>query len=217
MEIVENSQSVKNWLKLVKKEKVIAVIRNHDYDVARNMAIAVALGGIKLIEITENSDRPWQLISQLKSELPDCSIGTGTILNQNQLQEAIVAGAEFIFTPHVDEKLIKMAITAQIPIVPGALSPTEIITAWQCGATCVKVFPIMAIGGVEYLKALKSPIGHIPLIPTGGVNLQNAASLLNAGAIAVGLGGDLFPPEMVVSKNWENITLQAKKLLLNLN
>ena len=90
--------------------------------------------------------------------------------------------------------LIEAAITAEIPIIPGALTPTEIITAWQSGATAVKVFPIQPIGGVSYLQVLQGPIGQIPLIPTGGVTVDNAPDFLAAGAVAVGLAGSLFPP-----------------------
>jgi 2-dehydro-3-deoxyphosphogluconate aldolase/(4S)-4-hydroxy-2-oxoglutarate aldolase len=128
------------------------------------------------------------------------------------LREAIDAGAQFLFTPHVDITLIRAAEEADIPIVPGALSPTEMIAAINAGASCVKVFPIQAVGGVNYIKALQGPLGHIPLIPTGGVNLGNAKEFIKAGAIAVGLSGDLFPKALVEAGNWEGITQLAKSL-----
>lgn len=180
------------------------------------MAAAVAAGGIKTIEITANSDQPWALIELLRSELPDCSIGTGTVLSLADLRNAISCGAEYIFTPHCDRHLIEAAIDANIPIVPGALSPTEIITAWQAGATAVKVFPIQAVGGIDYLKVLQGPIDQIPLIPTGGVTVSTAPHFLAAGAIAVGLSGSLFPPDEIACEDWINICNRASNLVAQL-
>ncbi len=181
------------------------------------MAQAVAAGGIKLIEITANSDRPWELIAALRAELPDCSIGTGTILSLADLRNAIDCGSEYIFTPHVDLSLIQAAIAAAVPIVPGALSPTEIITAWQSGATAVKVFPIQAVGGVSYLQVLQGPIGQIPLIPTGGVTIDNAADFLRAGAVAVGLAGSLFPKAEIQREDWQSISQRVDRLITSID
>jgi 2-dehydro-3-deoxyphosphogluconate aldolase / (4S)-4-hydroxy-2-oxoglutarate aldolase len=206
-----------NWLKFVKQERVIAVVRSTDLHVGRKMAHAVAAGGIKLIEITANSDRPWQLIESLHDELPHCSIGTGTILSLADMRNAISCGAKYIFTPHIDLSLIQAANTAAIPIVPGALTPTEIITAWQAGATAVKVFPIQAVGGVDYLKVLQGPIGQIPLIPTGGVTSTNATDFLNAGAIAIGIAGSLFPQPEIQQGDWQSIRDRASNLIKNMN
>ena len=206
-----------DWLKFVKQERIIAVIRSPDLRLGRKMARAVAAGGIKLIEITANSDRPWELIESLQAELPDCSIGTGTVISLADVRNAIACGVEYIFTPHVDLSLIQAATTAAIPIVPGALTPTEIITAWRSGATAVKVFPIEAVGGVNYVKVLQGPIGQIPLIPTGGVTVTNAADFLNAGAIAVGIAGSLFPQQEIIQKNWHRIGNRASNLVNSVN
>jgi 2-dehydro-3-deoxyphosphogluconate aldolase / (4S)-4-hydroxy-2-oxoglutarate aldolase len=203
----------KDWLNLVRSARIIAVIRSENLGMGRKMAQAVAAGGIKLIEITANSDRPWELIESLRADLPDCSIGTGTVLTLDNIRNAIACGAEYIFTPHVDRSLIQAAIAAEIPIVPGALSPTEIITAWQCGATAVKVFPIQAVGGVSYLQVLQGPIGQIPLIPTGGVTVVNTPDFLNAGALAVGLAGSLFPQDELMREDWQSITDRASNLV----
>ena len=204
----------KDWLKLVGKERIIAVIRSTDLRIGRKMAQTVAAGGIKLIEITANSDRAWELIELLRTELPDCSIGTGTVLSLADIRNAIACGAEYMFTPHVDLSLIQAATTAEIPIIPGALTPTEIITAWQSGSTAVKVFPIEAVGGVNYLQVLQGPIGQIPLIPTGGVTVANAPALLAAGAVAVGLAGSLFPHDEILQEDWQSIRDRASNLVM---
>lgn len=208
----ENS-SRQQWLSTVGHRRVIAVIRTADLAIGRQLAIAAALGGIRLIEIAWNSDQPSRLIAELQQELPDCDIGAGTIVNREQLEAAIAAGAEFIFTPHVDHDLINQAIAHRIPIIPGALSPTEIVQAWQAGASSVKVFPIAAVGGVSYLRSLQAPLGHIPLIPTGGITLENAKEMITAGAIAVGLSTALFPRHWVQHQNWSAIASHAARLV----
>lgn len=205
--------SGKSWLSQLKQHKVIAVVRAPEVSLTRQMALAVASGGIQLIEITWNSAGATELIAQLRVELPNCTIGTGTLLNLQQMQEAIAAGAQFLFTPHVDPKMIQAAVDVGVPIIPGALSPTEIVTAWSCGASCVKVFPVEAVGGVNYIKSLRGPLGHIPLIPTGGVTLENAKEFLQAGAITVGLSSQLFPKEFVDREDWQGITSKAASLM----
>jgi 2-dehydro-3-deoxyphosphogluconate aldolase / (4S)-4-hydroxy-2-oxoglutarate aldolase len=205
-----------DWLKFVRQERIIAVIRSTDLHTGRKMAQAAAAGGIKLIEITANSDRPWALIELLRAELPDCSIGTGTVLTRSDALNAIACGAEYIFTPHLDRRLIDAATTAEIAIIPGALTPTEIITAWHAGATAVKVFPIQSVGGASYLQVLQGPIAHIPLIPTGGVTVDNATNFLAAGAVAVGLAGSLFPSAEICREDWQCIRDRASNLVMNI-
>ncbi len=205
-----------SWLTLLKQHRAIAVIRSSEKELAWQMASAVAAGGIQFIEITWNTHKAAELIAELRSEFPTFSIGTGTLLNLEQLQQAIDCGAQFLFTPHTDSAMIKTAVDAGVPIVPGAFSPTEILTAWQAGATCVKVFPISALGGAAYLKSLQGPLGHIPLIPTGGVTLENAKIFIDAGAIAVGLAGDLFPKDLVENRDWRAIVQIARTLSQNL-
>ncbi|QLE58225.1 bifunctional 4-hydroxy-2-oxoglutarate aldolase/2-dehydro-3-deoxy-phosphogluconate aldolase [Nostoc sp. TCL26-01] len=208
--------STQDWLSQLQKQRAIAVIRAPKLELGWEMALAVATGGMELIEITWNSDRAGELIAQLRQRLPECRIGTGTLFNVQQLESAIAAGAEFLFTPHVDSAMIRAAVAKNIPIVPGALTPTEIVKAWSNGASCVKVFPVQAVGGANYIQSLQGPLGHIPLIPTGGVTLDNAAELIQAGAIAVGLGGELFPKHLVREGNWQAIAQLASNLLQQL-
>jgi 2-dehydro-3-deoxyphosphogluconate aldolase / (4S)-4-hydroxy-2-oxoglutarate aldolase len=205
------------WLSQLQQHRAIAVIRTPKMSWGEKMALAVASGGMQLIEITWNSDRSGELISQLRTQLPDCIIGTGTLFNVQHLKEAIAAGAQFLFTPHTDPEMIKVAVSQDIPIIPGALTPTEIVTAWTQGASCVKVFPVQAVGGTSYIKSLQAPLGHIPLIPTGGVTLENAKDFLQVGAVAVGLSGELFPKKWVLAENWGAIANQAKNLTQRLN
>ncbi len=206
-----------SWLTVVRQQRAIAVIRAPQFELGRQMARAISAGGMKLIEITWDSDRPAQLIRQLQSELPDCTIGTGTVLTLEHLQDAIAAKVAFVFTPHVNIELIRKAVDREVPIIPGALTPTEIVTAWQAGASSVKVFPVQALGGAGYIRSLQAPLGQIPLIPTGGVTFENAQDLIDAGAVAIGLAGNLFPKDALRSQNWAAITQQASTLMKLLN
>jgi 2-dehydro-3-deoxyphosphogluconate aldolase / (4S)-4-hydroxy-2-oxoglutarate aldolase len=201
------------WLRLVQQQRAIAIIRASRFDIGLEMAKSVAAAGMKLIEITWNSDRAAELIHQLRQALPDCTVGTGTILTVSEMKRAIAAGSQFVFTPHTNFDLIAIALNRKVPIIPGALTPTEIMTAWNAGASSVKVFPIQCVGGVQYLENLRAAIGHIPMIPTGGITVDNAKDFMAAGAIAVGLSGSLFPKDAIKIQDWSKIQHQAGVLL----
>jgi len=204
---------VNPWISLLQQHRIIAVIRADNAGIAREMALAAAAGGIKLIEIAWNTDRAESLIPKLQQELPDCKIGTGTILDLDNAERAIACGCSFLFTPHTNPDLIDKGVENNIPVIAGALTPTEIITAWQAGAAAIKVFPIKVIGGVDYLKCLQPVLRDIPLIPTGGVTLQNADQFLAAGAIAVGLSSHLFSPEAIAEDDWTTIIARSQALI----
>lgn len=201
------------WLQQLRTHRAIAVIRADEAETACQMAAAVAAGGMRLIEITWTTAQAAAVIRQLRTALPHCHIGTGTILTEAALLEALEAQAQFAFSPHTDPALIAAACRHNVPMVPGALSPSEIVAAWQAGAASVKVFPVQSVGGAAYVQALRGPLGHIALVPTGGVTLQNAPSLLRAGAVAVGLSTALFPKTALVTGDWEMIAQQAQRLL----
>ncbi|PZU98661.1 MAG: ketohydroxyglutarate aldolase [Leptolyngbya sp.] len=204
------------FLSLLRQHRAIAVIRSSDLNQGLAMAEAAAAGGIHLIEITWNSWHPGDLVSKLRHRLPHCTIGIGTALSQADLKAAVDAGAQFCFCPHSDPAIIRLAQEIEIPIVPGALTPNEIVTAWQVGATAVKVFPINAVGQASYIRSLKGPLADIPLIPTGGVTVENAGEMLKAGAIAVGLSTSLFPKTAIAEKNWAVVTALATQLVKSL-
>ncbi|MBD2113682.1 MULTISPECIES: bifunctional 4-hydroxy-2-oxoglutarate aldolase/2-dehydro-3-deoxy-phosphogluconate aldolase [Cyanophyceae] len=201
------------FLALLRQHRAIAVIRSPDLNQGLAMAEAAVTGGIRLIEITWNSWRPEDLVSKLRYRLPHCTIGIGTALSQADLKAAMDAGAQFCFCPHTDSAIIELAQEMKIPIVPGALTPNEVVTAWQAGATAVKVFPINAVGGASYICSFQGPLAHIPLIPTGGVTVENARDMLRAGAIAVGLSTSLFPKAAVAEQDWAAITTLAAQLV----
>ncbi|MFM7886598.1 MAG: bifunctional 4-hydroxy-2-oxoglutarate aldolase/2-dehydro-3-deoxy-phosphogluconate aldolase [Pseudanabaena sp.] len=201
------------WISLLQQHRIIAVIRADNVSIAREMALAAAAGGIKLIEIAWNTDRAESLIPKLQQELPDCKIGTGTVLDLENAERAIACGCSFLFTPHTNPELIAKGLENSIPVIAGALTPTEIIRAWQAGAAAVKVFPIKVLGGVEYLQCLQPVMRDIPLIPTGGISLQNANKFLAAGAIAVGISSHLFSPDVIAEDDWTTIISRSQELI----
>lgn len=204
------------WRERVRRSPLIGVIRAPQLELGMGMATAIAQGGMQFIEITWNSDRAAELITTLREQLPQCVIGAGTLTTLAQVQAAIAAGAEFLFTPHVNVGLIEAAIAQDVPLIAGALTPTEIVTAWQAGAASVKVFPVQAVGGVAYIHSLQGPLGEIPLIPTGGVTLDNAFTFLAAGAIAVGISSDLFPAAALGAQDWAAIATRTSHLMQRL-
>ena len=205
------------WLAILRRHRAIAIIRAPDLAIGIHMAQAAVGGGFRLIEITWTSDRPAALIQQLRSTLPaDCGVGVGTVLTPTDIKNAIAAGAQFCFMPHTDPALLAIAQSQAIPAMPGALTPTEIMTAWQLGADGVKVFPCQAVGGPAYLRHLQGPLGHIPLIPTGGITVENGREYLQQGAIAIGIGSDLFPQPWLEKHNWPAIQTRAANFLQHL-
>jgi 2-dehydro-3-deoxyphosphogluconate aldolase/(4S)-4-hydroxy-2-oxoglutarate aldolase len=204
---------VGQWQAQLQLSPAIAVIRAPRVSLGLAMAQSVAAAGIRLIEITWTSDRPTALIQQLHDQLPHCWIGAGTLLSVSDVEAAIAAGAQFCFMPHTDPTLIATVQSQGIPVIPGATTPTEIVAAWQAGATSVKVFPVMALGGATYIRQLQGPLGHIPLIPTGGVTLENGPDLLAAGAKAIALSSSLFPKQLLAESAWPAITQRTTQLL----
>ncbi len=190
------------FLTLLRQHRAIAVIRAPSIELGLHLATAAEAGGIRLIEITWDSTNPEDLVNKLRHQLPHCTVGIGTALSPADIKAAEAAGAQFCFCPHTDPVLIDLAQAMAIPIVPGALTPNEIVTAWQAGAAAVKVFPVGAMGGASYVRAVRRPLGHIPLVPTGGVTVENAGEMIAAGAIAVGLSTALFPKSLVAEQNW---------------
>ncbi|QCS48791.1 bifunctional 4-hydroxy-2-oxoglutarate aldolase/2-dehydro-3-deoxy-phosphogluconate aldolase [Picosynechococcus sp. PCC 11901] len=199
------------WFAQLQEHRAIAVIRASDWQLGIRMATTAIAGGLQLIEITWNSDQAGRIIATLREQFPQAIIGTGTILTPTDLKEAIACGATFAFSPHSDQELVDIAHHQDIPMVLGALTPSEIYQAWRWGSDGVKVFPIKAVGGASFIRCLQAPLPHIPLIPTGGVSLTNGPDLIQAGAIAVGLSSDLFPPAMLRQQEWQHLSQRLQQ------
>jgi 2-dehydro-3-deoxyphosphogluconate aldolase/(4S)-4-hydroxy-2-oxoglutarate aldolase len=206
------------WLATLKRHRAIALLRAPTFNTGVAMAKAAVEGGFGLIEVAWTSHEAATLVDHLRQFLPaDCWVGAGTVLTPDAAKAAIAAGVQFCFSPHTDANLIELCQHHAIPVIPGALTPTEIVNAWQLGASSVKVFPCESMGGAAYLRHLQAPLPHIPLIPCGGVTVAAARAYLDAGAIAIGVSSSLFPQSLVAAKNWEAITERSRHLLQQLH
>lgn len=194
----------------VESSGVVAIVRLADYSAAVDVAKALLQGGISVVEFTYTNPRAGQAIEYVKASLGgDVFAGAGTVLDAETARAAILQGADFVVTPTVLTETIRLCRRYSVPTVIGALSPTEILTAWESGATFVKVFPAGAVGPT-YLKDVAGPLPHIPLIPTGGVNVDNAGAFIAAGARAVAVGGNLVDRETVENARWGVLTSRAE-------
>ncbi|HEY4906681.1 MAG TPA: bifunctional 4-hydroxy-2-oxoglutarate aldolase/2-dehydro-3-deoxy-phosphogluconate aldolase [Candidatus Acidoferrum sp.] len=191
---------------------IVPVVRASSSAEARTAAEAVCKGGIPIVEITMTVPGAVEVIRELAKQFsPDqLLVGAGTVLNPEQAQRCLDAGAQFLVSPGFNAKTVALAIAERRLIMAGALTPTEVISAWEAGSDFVKVFPAGNVGGPKYIKALKGPLPDVPLIPTGGVNLQTAAEFLEAGAAALGIGGELVHPGHLKSGNTEAIVDAAR-------
>lgn len=209
-------------IKKILENKIIAIIRGLDAGQAVETARALSRGGISLIEVTFDQSRPENFtattdgIRRIKGALPGVSVGAGTVLSAEQVDLAIDAGAEFIISPDADEAVIRHTVARGAVSIPGAYTATEIKRAHEAGADFVKVFPCLD-GAAAYIKAVKAPLSHIPLLAVGGVNADNCASFLKAGAVGVGVGGSLVNKEYIRNGDFGKITELAKTFVKNLN
>jgi 2-dehydro-3-deoxyphosphogluconate aldolase/(4S)-4-hydroxy-2-oxoglutarate aldolase len=193
---------------------LIPVLRAKNIDQGRKVVDAMIAGGVTVVEVTMTVPGAIDLIKQLKKDFgEDLLLGSGTVTTADQCQATIDAGAEFVVSPSLHPAVIATTKKNGKVSCPGALTPTEAITAWNEGADYVKIFPCSALGGASYLKSLLAPFPHLKIIPTGGVTLQTAESFLRAGARALGVGGDLVNLAAVDAGHPETITESAKAYL----
>ena len=193
---------------------VVPVVRAASAGEARLAAQAVCDGGIPIVEITMTVPGAVDVIRELRKSAPaSVLIGAGTVLDAEAARRCLDAGAQFLVSPGLNLPTIEFAARSGILMLAGALTPTEVITAWNAGSDFVKVFPCGQVGGAKYIKALKGPLPQIPLVPTGGVNLNTAAEFIEAGAAALGIGGELVQADALKSGKAEVIVENARKFV----
>jgi len=193
---------------------IVPVVRAASSPEAHLAAEAVSRGGIPIVEITMTVPGAVDVIRELaKTCGNDILIGAGTVRNAESARRCLDAGAQFLVSPGTNSQTIEFANQQGILIMAGALTPTEVDYAWQLGVDFVKVFPCSAVGGATYIRALKAPLPDIPLVPTGGVNLETAAEFLKAGAAALGVGGELVQAAALKAGKPEIITQTAQEFL----
>jgi 2-dehydro-3-deoxyphosphogluconate aldolase/(4S)-4-hydroxy-2-oxoglutarate aldolase len=193
---------------------IVPVIRASSAELAIKVADAVCAGGIPIVEITMTVPGAIDVIAQLaKSIGSHVLIGAGTVLDSEAAMQCIDAGAEFIVSPGFDPETVRTVNRIGKLMMAGVLTPTEVISAWKAGSDFVKVFPCGAVGGAKYIRALKAPLPQVPLVPTGGVNLETAADFIRAGAAALGIGGELVSSSALKSGDTSEITKLAQRYL----
>ncbi len=194
----------------IAREKIVAIVRLADYDRAVEVAQALLAGGIGVLEFTLTGRGAIEAITAVRAALgAEVCVGVGTVLEPDQVVAAVAGGAEFVVTPAVRVPVIEACVRFGIPCASGALTPTEMLAAHEAGATLVKVFPA-TIGGPRYLKDVLAPLPFLKLLPTGGINAENARSYLDAGATAVGIGGNLISAQAVAARDFAAITAVAR-------
>jgi len=193
---------------------IVPVVRAASAKQTLRAVEAVCAGGIPIVEITMTVPGAVEVIAQLAQSMgSEVLIGAGTVLDAGAAERCIDAGAEFIVSPGFDLETVKFANRSDKLMIAGALTPTEVITAWKAGSDFVKIFPCGTVGGAKYIKALKAPLPQIPMIPTGGVNLNTAADFMMAGAAALGIGGELVSASALESGNTAPIVDAAQGFL----
>jgi 2-dehydro-3-deoxyphosphogluconate aldolase/(4S)-4-hydroxy-2-oxoglutarate aldolase len=192
---------------------LVPVLRAESESQALALADAIAAGGVTTLEVTMTVPGAIRVMRTLAEQRPDILVGAGTVLDPETARMCILEGAQYVVSPALNIRTIEMCQRYSIPVLPGALTPTEVITAWQAGADVIKIFPASAMGGAKYLKGLKAPLPQVEMIPTGGVSLATAAEFLEAGAFALGVGADLVDPKAIAAGKPEIITENARKYL----
>lgn len=190
---------------------IVAVARGQSDELILKAIEAVLEGGVNVVEVTFTVPNALAIIKRLAGKISDDVIlGAGTVLTPENAANAIEAGAQFIVSPNTNAATIEAAKSRGVPVCPGALTPTEVVTAWQAGGDIIKIFPA-SVMGPKYLKDLHGPLPEIPFMPTGGVNLSTARDYLENGAVALGVGGDLINKKLIEEGSFAEVADRARK------
>lgn len=210
-------------LECVKERKIVAIVRGLSPEYMIRLGHAFEEGGIGLMEVTYNQSAPdtWtqtaQAIEAIEKEFGErLLVGAGTVIKPEQVKMTYNAGGHYLVTPTTQPEIIHMGKTLGLAMFPGAFSPTEVLAAYEAGADAVKVFPVSSVGP-GYIKAIRGPLSHIPLMAVGGVNEKNAADFMKAGCVGVGVGGNLVNKDWIKNGEWEKITSLAKEFVKAVN
>lgn len=202
-------------LEFLKDMPVIGILRDIPKGSEELCAKTAHKCGLKAIEVTMNTDGAAEIITALRDACKpyDIAVGAGTVRHDKDLERALLAGASFIVTPNTRSNIIRTAAAEKVPIIPGALTPTEVQKAYDLGATAVKIFPVDCVGGPKYIKALRGPFRDIPLLACSGVSAENAGDYLKAGANLLAFGGSIFSAKLMQEGNWDEIGKRLTALL----
>lgn len=205
-----NKQEVRACIEQV---GIVPVVRAGSPEEALFAAQAMSHGGIPIAEITMTVPGAIEVIQDLAKKAPEILVGAGTVMNSESARKCLDAGAQFLVSPGFNAPTVNAARERGILIMAGALTPTEVMAAWEAGADFVKIFPCGNLGGAKYIQALKGPLPQVPMVPTGGVNLETAADYIRAGAAALGVGGELVQKDALKTRNAELLSGLAKQFV----
>jgi 2-dehydro-3-deoxyphosphogluconate aldolase / (4S)-4-hydroxy-2-oxoglutarate aldolase len=197
----------------VESSGVVAIVRLDDLSRAVPLTEALLRGGVTSVEFTFTNPLATRVIESVRDAVGEAiAVGAGTVLDSETARIAILAGAQFVVTPTLKTSVIELCRRYAVPTVIGAFTPTEMLTAWEAGATYVKVFPA-SVGGPGYLKDVRGPLPHLKLIPTGGVSVDNAGDFIRAGAVAIAVGSNLVDAKSVANEDWSVLEERARALI----
>lgn len=200
----------------IKDEKLIVIVRGLPEEQALNTAAAMQKAGVRFLEVTFRQDSPTCIadtcnaIKCISGTFGDLIVGAGTVLTIEQLEAAHKAGAKYIISPNANVEIIKRTVELGLLSMPGALTPSEIVTAYDAGASFIKLFPVDSLGPA-YVKAVRAPLSHIPMTAVGGINLDNLESFYKAGVSGFGIGGNIVDKKMIEAGDYDGLTCLAKK------
>ena len=210
-------------LEYVKQRKIVEIVSGLPKEYIVRLGHAFEEGGIGLMEVTYNQLAPetWKdtanAIEAIEKEFGDrLLVGAGTVITPEQVSMTYNAGGHYLVTPTTQPEIIRMGKALGLGLYPGAMTPSEILAAYEAGADAVKVFPVTSLG-VSYIKAVRGPLSHIPLMAVGGVNEKNAADFMKAGCVGLGVGGNLVNKEWIKNGEWDKITALAKEFMKAVN
>lgn len=197
-------------LELLSQQFVIPVIRHTHEEDLYSLCMALAEGGLNILEVTLMSESAFPVIERL-SQQSDIIVGAGTIVNEDQIQRALEVGSQFLVSPGLDESLVKKALIHKATYIPGVLTPSEVMKAQASGLNLVKVFPAGPVGGTDYIQTLKGPFPQMNWMATGGIGLDEINKYREAGVSCIGIGGQITPKELIQKKDWKAITHLVQK------
>lgn len=201
-------------IKQIEDTGLVPVVRAASADEAMRVIDAIKEGGVSVLEITMTVPGAVKVIEEVVAKYgSDATVGAGTVLDPETARACILAGAQFVVSPALNLDTIALCRRYSVPVMPGAMTPTEVVTAWTAGADFVKVFPCGSVGGASYIKNLKGPLPHIKFIPTGGVSLKTAADFIKAGSSALGVGTDLVDVKAIRAGEAHVVTERAKQFV----
>ncbi|MBD8068632.1 bifunctional 4-hydroxy-2-oxoglutarate aldolase/2-dehydro-3-deoxy-phosphogluconate aldolase [Bacillus sp. PS06] len=198
-------------LEKIHSEKIISIIRSQSVDELEAVVHSLYEGGIRVVEVTMNTPGALKGIEMIRKKFPDMKVGAGTVLDEETARMCILSGASFLLSPILHKGSLTLANRYHVPLIPGVLTPTEIVQAYELGAQVVKIFPISSLGP-QYVKDIKGPLPHVNLIPVGGVNIDNISAYLDVDCFALGLGSSLVSNDLIKEKRFAEITERAKKV-----